>query len=426
MFQKVHLQLAALCAGITVFILLVMSCGYLYISEKSLKDSSFTSFQNDMNTVIGNLEQQTVFTHEWLLKMEDHGKYQICILDNNLPFLFNERDTDERKRLFEKAWEQYWKQFPAAAQDSQQETGHAEFKFSDPEQGSRFYASAMMLRHGQAELRVLILMPLYRLESQIQSQRIRFLILDTAAAASLVLFSWYFTKRLLRPLEENQQRQIQFIASASHELRTPLAVILSCVSAAKCAENREKNHFLDSIHAEGLRMSRLIGDLLLLTAADCHTWTIQKASTELDTLLLESYEGFEPMAAEKNIRMSVRLPDEPLPPCSCDRERIAQVLAILLHNAVSYTPEQGEILVSLSLGEKSFQLQVADNGPGISDPEKKHIFERFYRADKAHSKKGHFGLGLCIASEIVKAHRGKISVNDTPGGGSTFTVFLPL
>ena len=89
MFQKVHLKLTLLCAGITIFILLVMSCGWLYVSEKSLRDNSFISFQNDMNTLISNLEQQTVISGEWLKNMEDNGKYLIWILDNGVPFPHN-------------------------------------------------------------------------------------------------------------------------------------------------------------------------------------------------------------------------------------------------------------------------------------------------------------------------------------------------
>ena len=89
MFRKVHVRLAFLCTGITSFILFVMSCCYLYISEAGLKSRSFTSFQNDMNTLVSNLEQQTIITHEWLTRIEDNGKYLINVVDNGVPFLYN-------------------------------------------------------------------------------------------------------------------------------------------------------------------------------------------------------------------------------------------------------------------------------------------------------------------------------------------------
>ena len=130
------------------------------------------------------------------------------------------------------------------------------------------------------------------------------------------------------------------------------------------------------------------------------------------------------MASRKSINLSISLPETAVPLFSCDPERISQVLSILLHNALSYTPEGGQVRLSLLPEGKNIRLLVADNGIGIPDEEKSHIFERFYRADRSRSKKGHFGLGLCIASEIVKAHHGQILVSNTPGGGSTFTVVL--
>ncbi len=171
-------------------------------------------------------------------------------------------------------------------------------------------------------------------------------------------------------------------------------------------------------------MSSLIDDMLLLSGMEAHTWSVEMRSAELDTLLLETFEAFEPVAAEKSIRLSIKLPETALPPCACDPGRIRQVLSILLHNAVSYTPEQGHICLSLAYDGKFYRICVADNGIGISDYEKPRIFDRFYRADRSRNQKGHFGLGLSIASEIIKAHQGKILVGDTPGGGSTFTIVL--
>ena len=105
-------------------------------------------------------------------------------------------------------------------------------------------------------------------------------------------------------------------------------------------------------------------------------------------------------------------------------KRMEQILAILLDNAISYTPPQGKISLSLQSSPGKFTLQVSDNGNGIPDSEKEAVFDRFYRQDKSHKDKSHFGLGLCIAWEIVHMHKGKIWVEDTPGGGSTFVVVL--
>lgn len=425
MFQKVHIRLASLCAGITTFILLAMSLGYLYISEQGLRRSHFVSFQNDMNTVVSNLEQQTIITHEWLTRMEDNGKYLINIIDNGAPFLYNKRSTPEQKQLFTMAWEVYEHSFEMASLTTTLTTYHEEFLFSsDDSRNNDYYACVATSERNNGTFQVMLLCSMEPLLTQIRTQRLLFLTLDIFASFLLVLFSFYFTKRILRPLEENQRQQSQFIASASHELRTPLAVVLSCASASLKASEEERAHFIESIQSEGLRMSRLIDDMLLLTKADSCRWSIHKTFTELDTLLLDTFEAFEPVASEKSIQLFVRLPEEAVPAILCDEERIRQVLAILLHNAISYTPKGGRIELLLTCDTKVLQLLVSDNGIGIPDSEKEHIFERFYRADQSRSDKDHFGLGLCIAAEIVAAHNGQLLVSDTPGGGSTFTVVL--
>ena len=92
MFRQVHRRLTLLCAGITILVLIFMACSYLYISEKNLKENSFASFRNDMNTLLSNLENQTVITHEWLSKLEGGGKYIISIHDNDKDFLWGQQD----------------------------------------------------------------------------------------------------------------------------------------------------------------------------------------------------------------------------------------------------------------------------------------------------------------------------------------------
>ena len=172
-------------------------------------------------------------------------------------------------------------------------------------------------------------------------------------------------------------------------------------------------------------MSRLIDDMLTLANADNRTWSIHPSDIELDTLLLQTYEKYERIARDKGLTLDVDLPEDIPPTYPCDGERVAQVLSILIDNAMSYTPKGGKIKLGLKTESSRIQLYVADNGPGVPDESKKSIFDRFYRVDKAHKDKAHFGLGLCIAKEIVKLHKGKIAVEDTPGGGATFIVTLP-
>ena len=160
---------------------------------------------------------------------------------------------------------------------------------------------------------------------------------------------------------------------------------------------------------------------MALLTGSCH-----KKPAELDTLLLSAYEKFEPLARKKSISISISLPDKIIPPCPCDKERIEQVFSILLDNAISYTPPEGRISLSMEASMERLSFRVSDNGAGIPDAEKKAVFGRFYRCDKSHKDKSHFGLGLCIAQEIIHMHKGKLWIEDTPGGGATFVVVLNL
>lgn len=426
MFQKVQLRLTLLCGGITTVIMIFMTLGYLYISEKNLKETQFLSFTNNINTITTNLEQQSVISYEWLSKLENNGKYQIFLMDNHTPFLFNNRSNDfKTEKLFEEAYRHYQNLFSVESVDSSiYFSFHLEYPFTSSE-GEEYYATVITIEKQKSLLEVLILSSLEPMKKQLQQQRLLFLGIISYVLIILWIFSYLFIKKLLSPIEKNRVKQIQFVASASHELRTPLAVIISCLESLKQAPADKKDHFLMIMETEANRMSALVGDMLTLSRSDNHTFSIQKKEVELDTLLLNCYEAFEPMAKKKSLALSIHLPDTSLPPCHCDQDRINQVIAILLHNAISYTPEGGSIHLSLKKHKSKYQIMVSDTGIGIPDEEKDKIFDRFYRSEKSRSAKGHFGLGLCIASELIQAHNGSVKVSDTKGGGATFIISLP-
>lgn len=428
MFQKVHLKLTLLCAGITIFIIVAMSGAYLTISEQNLKENSYFSFENDMNTLLSNLENQTMITYEWLSKMEGNGTYLINLWDNGTELLFNNRqNSPEKSALFAAAKEYYDSHFVIENAPTPYYTYHQEFTFSSvPGEEEDYYGCAAFSYRETGTLEIYILKSLAPLKDQITEQRIIFALLILLSSGALFLFSWYFTKRLLAPIEENQRNQLQFISAASHELRTPLTVLLSAASACEKASPAEQAGFFKIIREEGDSMSRLFNDLLTLAGADNHNWSITPVACELDTLLLDTFEAFEPLAKEKGFQLKIELPDTSLPTVLCDRERIRQVLSILLQNAFYYTPAGSQITLILTHTERSVSLSVSDNGPGIPDHQKDKVFNRFYRADKARSGSGHFGLGLSIAKEIMDAHKGSIYVTDAEGGGSKFTLTLPL
>lgn len=431
MFHKVHLRLTLLCTGITAVIMIVMSLCYLYVSETGLYRNQFQAFKNDINTISTNLEQQTVISMEWLSKMEAQGNYLFFVLDNGTPFLFNQlNDPDEnaaKDLLLQESQNAYAAKFPTEVTikaNAYSPLAHMEYEFFSPSRQSKYFGSYITMGTSNSVLEITVLSSLQKLEQQIYEQRFRFLLIDLAAVVLLGVFSWFFTGRLLRPIIENQKKQALFIASASHELRTPLSVILSAAECCRTAPPARQEGFLKTIWQEGLRVSSLVNDMLTLSQSDNHRFPIRMEPTELDTLLMNTYEAFEPLAQEKDIALSIRIPEGALPPCTADPARISQVLSILLHNAISYTPEHGRICLSLARQKEKFHLSVTDNGIGISDEDKNRIFDRFYRVEKSRSTKDHFGLGLSIAYEIVKAHGGSIQVTDAEGGGSCFTVVL--
>ena len=436
MFRKVHLYLTALCAGITTAILIVMSLLYLYLSEKELYENQFRSFQNDISTISTSLEQQSVISMEWLSKMEARGGYTFYALDNGIPFLYNRltsaSESSEIRSLLDDCLEIY-RNDPASSYMFETDAGdspyntciHSEFTFH-PEGGKdEYHVSVIELNRGTSSLQLLVLSLLDFLREQIARQRMRFLLIDFAAILLLSLFSFFFTGKLLQPVIESRKKQTEFVAAASHELRTPLAVILSAAECCRDADAEKQTRFLDTISQEGDILTNLVNDMLTLSASDSQRFSCHPVPLELDTLVINTYEAFEPLAAEKKLSLSITLPEESLPRCTADADRIVQLLSILLHNALSYTPEGGSIGLALSHKKNRFYLTVSDTGVGIAPEDKKKIFDRFYRAEKSRSAKGHFGLGLSVAAEIVKLHHGSVSVTDRPGGGSVFTVMLP-
>ena len=428
--------------------MIFMSLLYLQVSENSLYKNHFASFRNDISTIASSLEQSTYISMQWLAGLEARNAYLIFVTDNDKPFLYNtlktgasgtkgSNDTGSSndlsgQYLLSESLQAYDMMFESETVISYSSNyfgiHHDEYEFTSPSTGEHYYSSLIDIERGQTHSRILILNPLAGLQAQITHQRLLFLLLDLLAALAFSVFSWFFTGRLLKPLQQNHENQMQFIASASHELRTPLSAILATNECCITASPQEQAGFFQTIRKEGRRMNTLIDDLLTLAHSDSGRFLIEKKEVELDTLCTNAYEAFEPLCRQKKLTLSLTLPDVPLPRLSCDPDRIAQVLSILLHNAVSYTPENGFVSLSLTCRQDRknlFEITVSDTGVGIPDSDKKRIFSRFYRAEKSRSTKGHFGLGLSIAYEIISAHHGRIAVQDNLPCGSVFVVRLP-
>lgn len=211
-----------------------------------------------------------------------------------------------------------------------------------------YYACTAQIPNKNGSLGLIILYPLDSLEHQITSQRLAFGLAVCAALLALGIFSWLFTGRMIRPLKESRKKQTEFIAAASHELRSPVTVILSAAASMEQAAPSELPHFTAMIRSEAERISRLVRDLLSLANADNQNWSIHPDPVEADTLLLDTFEKYEPLMQAKKLHLQIALPEEPLCPCLLDQGRISQVLDILLDNALSYVPAGGKIRLSLS------------------------------------------------------------------------------
>ena len=229
----------------------------------------------------------------------------------------------------------------------------------------------------------------------------------------------------LHRLEELFNTQRRFLADVGHELRTPLTVIKGNVDLMQRFGEADEES-LSSIENEVDRLTRMVGDLLLLAQAESGKLPLDNRVVELDTLLLEVLNQMNVLARDK---VQLHLGDIDQVQVCGDQDRLKQVLMNLVGNAINYTPQGG--MVTLGLGKDGAQsvLTIQDTGQGIPEDDLPHVFERFYRGEKSRTRsrdgKG-FGLGLSIAYWIVRNHGGRIEVESTAGEGTIFTVWLPL
>ena len=228
----------------------------------------------------------------------------------------------------------------------------------------------------------------------------------------------------LERLEQLFNSQRRFLADVSHELRTPLTVIKGNVGLMRQQGVADKES-MDSIEAEVDRLTRMVGDLLLLAQAESGRLPLDHSKVELDTILLEVFQQMRLLAGD---RIQIKLAEIDQIQVTGDRDRIKQVLLNLVGNAIQYTPPGGQVNLALRKVSDKAQIVVTDTGPGIPSQDLPHIFERFYRGEKSRkrSKSTGFGLGLSIAYWIVRGHGGTIEVNSQEGKGTTFCVWLPL
>ena len=230
----------------------------------------------------------------------------------------------------------------------------------------------------------------------------------------------------MKPVREAYEKQRQFAADASHELRTPLAVVLASADLLRSDPSITSpflKQVIEDVRDEVKKMTKLVSDLLTVARTDGKANQMRLVRMDLVSAVQQTVRIMRPFAEKKDIVIDEELPKRV--EIHADEQKIRQLILILVDNAVKYTPEHGRISVCVQEDRGSVKLSVSDTGIGIAPEHQERIFERFYRVDKARSRRmGGNGLGLAIAREIVEAHGGSIAVESEPGKGTTFHIRL--
>ena len=229
-------------------------------------------------------------------------------------------------------------------------------------------------------------------------------------------------------LESLNQTRNQFVSNASHELKTPLATMKIMIESLIYQPDLDpelRTEFLSDVNQEINRLSSIVSDLLTLVHADSRTTRLNRERMSLAEVVKDTQHRLAPIAEQNGQEISLNLTD------SCDmyadKAKLQQVVYNLMENAVKYTPQNGWVKVGLQRVGRNAVLTVTDSGNGIPRDSLPHIFERFYRVDKARGREsGGTGLGLSIVQQYVNLHGGNVSVASEEGQGAVFTVELPL
>ena len=239
--------------------------------------------------------------------------------------------------------------------------------------------------------------------------------------------SYWLAKRTLQPIARANEQQKQFVADASHELRTPVTALKMGTEVAlmdKAADKADLRDALQSNLEEADKLETLLNSLLRLSKLDSDSATVSFAEIDLKEAVEQAVAQVQRQAKAKNISIDDEL-DKPLE-VHGDRDGLVQMFVILLDNAVKYSPAGSTITITSIKHEHEARVTIADQGVGIEPEALGHVFDRFYRADKARTSNNGFGLGLAIAKHIADLHHGNIVIKSVVGKGTKATVSLPL
>ncbi|WP_277883677.1 HAMP domain-containing sensor histidine kinase [Paenibacillus sp. N3/727] len=227
-------------------------------------------------------------------------------------------------------------------------------------------------------------------------------------------------------LGQMEKMRQEFISNVSHEIQSPLTSIRGFARALQNDElsEHERQHYLQIIELETMRLSKLSDNLLKLTSLESDHHPIEPQFFRLDSQLRNLVLVSEPQWNAKELELDLNLDKANI---FADEDMLSQVWVNLIHNAIKFTPDKGSISIDMKVSEHHVEVRVEDSGIGIGEAHLPHVFERFFKADASRNREqGGNGLGLSIVQKIVQLHNGTIEVTSTKGGGTTFIVKLPL
>lgn len=238
---------------------------------------------------------------------------------------------------------------------------------------------------------------------------------------AVFLLMLLLSRRIVKPFSENYEKQKQFITDAGHELKTPISIIDADTEVL--AMELGENEWLQDIHKQSSRLASLTSELIYLSRME-EAHCLQMLDFPFSDLVEETAQSF--LAPAKTQSKTLDIQVEPMISLCGDEKALAQLVTLLLDNALKYAPESGWVKLNLSKTGKSVRLTVENTAQDVQEDQLPHFFDRFYRGDKARSSQtGGYGIGLSIAKAIVQAHKGKITASTRDGASILITVTLP-
>ncbi len=257
--------------------------------------------------------------------------------------------------------------------------------------------------------------------SQLKDSRLAWILIYLGALSVFLLVTLLLSRWALRPVETSWAQQRRFVSDASHELKTPLTVILANLDILE--EERGHSPWLAAARSEGLHMRKLIENLLFLAHSDEARQAVKRERVCLSDVVSETALAFEALAYENWLQLHADV--APGLYAQGDRDLLRQLAGILMDNAVKYTPDGGQIDVTLARGRDKLALSVRNTKAYIPPDKLERLFDRFYRLDEARSKtESGYGLGLSIAREIARRHGASLKATSSEETGTCFTLLI--